>query len=158
MADELWFKRKECTIYYLKGASLVAQMVKNLLQCRRPQFDPWVGKIPWRREWLPTPVFLPGEFHGDRSLVGYSSWSHKELDTTEWLTHTHTHTYSFKSSLYKWLKQPFRYQEPWLLRMHCDRTLYCLHWLSFLSQRFSHKISLLTPMSQSSNNELHFMK
>ena len=35
-------------------------------------FDPWVGKIPWRREWLPTPVFLPGEFHGQRSLVGYS--------------------------------------------------------------------------------------
>ena len=93
MADELWFKRKKCTIYYFKGASLVAQMVKNLLQCRRPQFDPWVGKIPWRREWLPTPVFLPGEFHGDRSLVGYSSWGHKELDTTEWLTHTHTHTH-----------------------------------------------------------------
>ena len=40
-----------------------------------------------RREWQPTPVFLPGEFHGQRSLVGYSSWGHKELDTTEWLTH-----------------------------------------------------------------------
>ena len=39
-------------------------MVKNLLQCRRPQFDPWVGEIPWRREQLPTPVFWPGEFHG----------------------------------------------------------------------------------------------
>ena len=34
--------------------------------------DPWVGKIPWRREWLPTPVFLPGESHGQRSLAGYS--------------------------------------------------------------------------------------
>ena len=43
---------------------LVAQMVKNLLQYRRPEFSPWVGKIPWRREWLPIPVFLPGEFHG----------------------------------------------------------------------------------------------
>ena len=52
-------------------------------------FDSWVGKIPWRREWQPTPVFLPGEFHGQRSLVGYSSSGHKELDTTEQLTHTH---------------------------------------------------------------------
>ena len=42
---------------------LVAQMVKNL-QCRRPGFDPWVREIPWRREWQPTPVSLPGEFHG----------------------------------------------------------------------------------------------
>ena len=73
-------------------------MVKNLLQCRRPQFDPWVGKISWKREWLPTPVFLPGEFHGERSLVGYSPWSHKELDTTERLTHTHTHTHTHSVS------------------------------------------------------------
>ena len=43
----------------------------------------WVGKIPWRREWLPTPVFLPGEFHGQRSLDGYCPWARQELDTTE---------------------------------------------------------------------------
>ena len=42
------------------------------LQFRRPRLDPWVGKIRWRREWLPTPVFLPGEVHGQRSLAGYS--------------------------------------------------------------------------------------
>ena len=53
---------------------------------RRPGFDPWVGKIPWRKEWQPTPVFLPGEFRGWRSLVGYSPWGYKELDTTEGLT------------------------------------------------------------------------
>ena len=45
-------------------------------------FDPWVRKIPWRREWLPSAVFLPGESHGQRSLVGYSLWGHKESDTT----------------------------------------------------------------------------
>ena len=45
-----------------------------------------VPNIPWRREWLLTPVFFPGEFHGQRSLVGYSPWCHKELDTTERLT------------------------------------------------------------------------
>ena len=48
-------------------------MVKNL-QCRRPRFEPWVGKISWRRKWQPTPVSLPGESHGQRSLVGYSLW------------------------------------------------------------------------------------
>ena len=61
-------------------------MVKNLLEYRRPGFNPWVGKIPWRRTWQPTPVFLPGESHGQRSLVGYSPWGHKESDTTEQLT------------------------------------------------------------------------
>ena len=48
-----------------------------------PGFDPWVGKFPWRRKWQPTPVFLPGEFHGRRSLVGYSPRGCKESDTTE---------------------------------------------------------------------------
>ena len=48
--------------------------------------DPWVRKIPWRREWLPTPVFLPGEFHGQSSLAGDSPWGCKELDVTERLT------------------------------------------------------------------------
>ena len=49
-------------------------------------FNPWVRKIPWRREWQLTPVFLPGEFHGQRSLEGYSPWGCKELDTTKRLT------------------------------------------------------------------------
>ena len=48
-----------------------------------PGFDPWVGKIPWRRKWQPTPVFLPGKSHGQRSLVGYIPWGSKESDTTE---------------------------------------------------------------------------
>ena len=46
-------------------------------------FDPWVGKIPWRKAWQPTPVFFPGKFHGQRGLVGYSPWGCKELDMTE---------------------------------------------------------------------------
>ena len=54
-------------------------------QCRRCGFDPWVGKIPWRREWQPTLVCLPGESHGQRSLVGDSTWGRKEWITTEWL-------------------------------------------------------------------------
>ena len=50
---------------------------ESICQCRRPKFDPWAGKIPWRRKWQPTPVFLPGKFHGQRSLAGYSPWNCK---------------------------------------------------------------------------------
>ena len=59
---------------------------ESACQCRRPRFDPWVGKIPWRRERLPIPVFLPGESHRQRTLPGYSPWSHKVSDMTERLT------------------------------------------------------------------------
>ena len=67
--------------------TLVALVVKNspanagdIMRCG---FDPWVGKIPWRRAWQPSPVFLPGKSHGQRCLTGYSPWGRKELDTTE---------------------------------------------------------------------------
>ena len=59
---------------------------ESACQCRRPRrcrLNPWVRKIPWRRKWPPTPVSLPGKSHGQRSLVGYSPWGCKELDTTE---------------------------------------------------------------------------
>ena len=55
---------------------------------KRCGFDPWVGKISWRRAWQPSPVFLPGEFHGQRSLVGYGPQGHKELDMAEATQHT----------------------------------------------------------------------
>ena len=58
-------------------------MVRNLPAVQGTWVDHWVGKIPWRRDWLPTPAFLPGEFHGQRNLVGYYPWGHKEYDTTE---------------------------------------------------------------------------
>ena len=59
---------------------------ESACQCRRHKrcgFNPWVRKIPWRRKWQPIPVFLPGKFHGQRNLVGYSPWSCKESDTTK---------------------------------------------------------------------------
>ena len=56
--------------------------VKNHLQCRRRRFDPWAGKIPWRRKWQPAPVFCPGKSHGQRGLVGYIVHGvSRELDT-----------------------------------------------------------------------------
>ena len=71
--------------------SLVAQMVKkNHLQHGRPGFDPWIGKISWRRAWQPTPVFLPRESPGLWRLAGYSSWGYKESDITGWLSTVQT--------------------------------------------------------------------
>ena len=65
---------------------------EHACQCRRHRFDPWVRMIPWRRAWQLTPVILPGNFHGQRSLSGYSPRCHKEMDTAEQLsTHIRTH-------------------------------------------------------------------
>ena len=70
--------------FIYQWASLVAQTVKNLPAMQRPRFDPWFGKIPWRRKWQPTPVFLPGEFQGQRSLA------HRVTKNWTWLTNTFT--------------------------------------------------------------------
>ena len=67
-------------------ASLVSQMVKNppaMQSHKRQRFYPWIGKIPWRRKRQLIPEILPGKFHGQKSLVAYSPWGRKELDTTE---------------------------------------------------------------------------
>ena len=69
---------------------------------KRLRFHPWVGKIPWRRAWQPTPVSLPGELHGQRSLAGYSPWGRKESDTTEALMHPCFFTSLHHDILRKW--------------------------------------------------------
>ena len=66
-------------------------MVRICLQCRRPGLNLWVGKIPWKRKWQLTPIFLPRESHGQRSLASHNPWGRKESETTEWLTHHHHH-------------------------------------------------------------------
>ena len=66
--------------------ALVLRWQRTCLQCRRPGFDPWDGTIPWRRAWQPTPVFLPGESQGQRSLADCSPRGCKESDTTERLS------------------------------------------------------------------------
>ena len=71
----------------------VVLVVKNLLANagnKRHRFDSGVRKLSWRRAWQPTPVFFPGESHGQRSLAGYSPWGHKESDTTEVTSHART--------------------------------------------------------------------
>ena len=98
---------------------LVAQMVNNLPLIKRPGFDPWVGKILWRRKWQPTPVFLPGEFHGQRSLVRLQSIQSMVLQrighdwvTNSWLpvkNYSFYNSYAvkllrFKFKIIKWVK------------------------------------------------------
>ena len=82
----------------VKRASLTAQQVKNLLQCRRHRgrsFDPWVRKIPKRRKWQPIPVFLPEKSHGQQSLVGYSPKGCKEPDRR---AHAHAAANGYESA------------------------------------------------------------
>ena len=85
----LWLGCHRNTLVILEGwASQLALVLKNLPASagdigERHGFNPWVGKIPWRRAWPSALVFLPGEAHGQRSLAGYSPWGCKELDMTE---------------------------------------------------------------------------
>ena len=67
-------------VHFLMKYSWWCRRLRICLQCWRPGFNAWVGKAPWRRAWQPTPVFLSGEFHGQRSLKGYSPLGLKELD------------------------------------------------------------------------------
>ena len=79
----------------------------QLRRHKRCRFNPWVGKIPWRRAWQPTPVFLPEKSHGQRRLMGYSPWGSRELYMTEHM-HTHTHTrvniYIYAHSCKWWIR------------------------------------------------------
>ena len=81
------FSKDNGLLWWLSGKD-------SACQCRRPmkcRINPWVEKISWRWKWQPTLVFLPGKFHGQKSLAGYSPWGHKEVDMTD---HTNTSSLS----------------------------------------------------------------
>ena len=71
-------KEKKCNSKNIKRLPWWLRPSRICLKCRTSGFDPWVGKICWKREWLPSPVLLPEEFHGQRNLEGYSPWGRKE--------------------------------------------------------------------------------
>ena len=93
-------------------------MVKICLQCGRPGFSPWVGKIPWRRAWLPTPVFLPGEFHGWRSLA---VWLHGVSKSQTWLSNWHYCDY------------PVSWDCPGEIKSHCLSSFKAWNFINALS-------------------------
>ena len=72
-----------CTIWATREARCGTSGKETACQCRRPGFNPCVGKLSWKRAWQPSPGFLPGESRGERSLVGYSPWGRKESDMAE---------------------------------------------------------------------------
>ena len=84
---------------------------ESICQCRRTKgcrFYPWVERFPWRRKWQPTPLFLLGKPHGQRSLEGYSPWGHRELDTTKVIQHpAYLQTEAFRSFFIKVLENTF---------------------------------------------------
>ena len=111
-----------------KGFPSGASCEELTCQCRRHKgcrLNPWVGKIPWRRAWQLTPVFMPGEFHGQRSLGGYSPWGHKESDMTEQLS-THARSKTWKCVEILW----------WSVRLH-DTLLSALGTLANSHNTFS---------------------
>ena len=77
-------------------------------EMQRPKSDHWIGKIPWRGKWQPTPVLLPGEFHGPRGLVGYSLWGRTKLDMTEGLNNKSDHECNAYNKIQtpQWLTEP----------------------------------------------------
>ena len=77
-----FLKDTDCLLGFPAGTS-GKEPTCQCRRCRRLGFDPWARKIPWRKGWKPTPVFLPGESHGQKRLVGYSSWVRQEWDMTE---------------------------------------------------------------------------
>ena len=114
------------------------------LLCRKPGFNPCVRKIPWRRKWQPTPVFLPGESHGQRSLAGYSSRGRKEADTTEQLS---LHFIPFSAPPSSWQPLFFLFYEFDCCRcfMWVESYSVCLPvtglFISVMSSRFIHAIA-----------------
>ena len=103
----------------LNETSLVAQMVKNLPTMQEAQVWFLGGEDPLEKWMPPTPVFLPGEFHGQRSLVGYSPWGHKEPEMTKWLTH--------------WIEKCYQWHEIGQIQIKSLFQLIVLHYWLFLS-------------------------
>ena len=116
----------KCTL--LLGLPWGLRWERICLQRGRPRFSIWVRKIPWRSEWLPTPIYLPGESHGQRSLAGYNPWSCKEVDTTEQFTLFHI---ASKALLFPHHLKPFAL---YLLFIYFLAALFSMWHLSFLTR------------------------
>ena len=98
---DLWSLFATLNYIWSKGFLGSSVVKESICQCRRHWrhgFNPWVGKIPWRRKWQPTPVFWPEKSHGQRSLAGYSPWACKKSDMAE---HGHSTSDTAISQRYK---------------------------------------------------------
>ena len=93
----IWMNRQRMKLGF-PGGAVVKNLPANAGDAGDSGFYPWAGKIPWRRKCQSTPAFMPGKFHGQRGLVGYSPWGCKEPDMTE-----RVHTMLSSKANSKWL-------------------------------------------------------
>ena len=107
------------------------------------RFNPWVGKMPWSRKWQPALVFLPGKFHRQRSLAGYSPWSFRKLDITGWLNNNKFWTQSF---LIKNQKQVFKFLK--INSVHFESLAKSVHWNNNYSLESYVRLSTIRNMWQ----------
>ena len=112
---------------------------------KRCRFHPWARKIPWRRAWQPTPVFLPGESHGQRSLVGYSLWVEKsrtQLKRQCAHAHAHTHTHTQLYGFSHFLTHPSLELSSLKVHLKCSLCSLKVHWIptmSYVVYSFQHQ-------------------
>ena len=151
-------------IWFLIQSSLVAQRWRLRLQCRGRGFDLWVRKIPWRRKWQPTPVFLPGESHGQRSLVGYSPWGHKRVGHNLAIKQQHPGVHSPYLCPEVWSKQisnaylKARGQQQGGEGYRNISSQQCLQWWAGLYEPHPWPFTLLPLFSQSTANFCSFSR
>ena len=119
---------------------------ESACQCRRlkrHQFDPWLGKIPWRRKWQPTPVFLSGKFHGERNLAGFMG---SQRDRQNWATeHAHTKTNKWANNIQHFPQFDLFSKEKHPSYILVTRTL-MLNWISFSVQHGRTPIMASSPL------------
>ena len=91
--DDSVFEALSSDTWGFPGGTIGKEPICQHRRHKRRRFSPWVWKVPWRRAWQPTPVFLPGKSRRQRNLMGYSQWVHRELDTTKATQNTHMFQY-----------------------------------------------------------------
>ena len=133
---------EHCKYLGFPGGTSGKEPVCQCRQYKRCGFDSWIEKIPWRRKWQPTPVFLPGKFHEQRSLAGYSPRSWKESDTTEWLSLSllEKEMATLSSNLawrIPWTEEPGRLQSIGLKRVRHDWATITHVWIWELNHKES---------------------
>ena len=131
--NELLLSNKQEQIIGLPRWTSGEESTCQCMRCKRLRLDLWVGKIPWRRKWQPTPLFLSGKSGGQRSLAGYSPWGHRELGMTEH-THTHTQIIDICNHMDVHQKHLAERSQPFLPKKHIyDNMIACI-WIIKISQ------------------------
>ena len=129
------------------GGASGKESVCQIRIVKRYRFSPWIRKSPWRRKWQPTPVFLPGELHGERRLVGYSPWVCKQSDMSELLSTAHAYNSMSESEVVLFAQSCPTFCDP----MICGPPDSSVHWI--LQARTLEWVAI--PFSKGSSQHRH---